>query len=484
MDYKRVGMQIGLAVFVAAASWTVGPNVAEAAPVKPIVSTASFKANLEKSFLVADDTDDLSTRITTDRLNVRSGPSTGHNILGVLDTGTTVKGELQGDWFRITYNGQTAYLHADWLRSAQTPARSESAPAPAAETVTRYTTANLNVRAGQGTHTNILGVLPNGTKIEGAAVGEWFRISYSGQTAYVHTDYLRAAETATQETERVSAEETLVTTAYLNVRTGPSTQYGILGVLNPGTKVEGSSEDGWFKLSYAGRTAYVSKTYLTAFTQQTESAPAAAEENRTSVTRYATAAVNVRTGPGTGYAILGVLQPGNEITGYTGDGWFETSFEGQTAYVSQSYLNASAPAAAPSAPAAVSNVNSSAAIEAIVADAWAQVGKNYVYGAAGPNTFDCSGLTYYLYNKHAGIQLPRSSASQASAGTSVSRSEIQPGDLIFFINPGASRVGHVAIYVGDGQYVHASTPSTGVKVDRISGSYFQNNAVSIKRILP
>lgn len=91
MDYKRVGMQIGLAVFVAAASWTVGPNVAEAAPVKPIVSTASFKANLEKSFLVADDTDDLSTRITTDRLNVRSGPSTGHNILGVLDTGTTVK---------------------------------------------------------------------------------------------------------------------------------------------------------------------------------------------------------------------------------------------------------------------------------------------------------------------------------------------------------------------------------------------------------
>jgi uncharacterized protein YraI len=316
MDYKRVGMQIGLAVFVAAASWTVGPNVAEAAPVKPIVSTASFKANLEKSFLVADDTDDLSTRITTDRLNVRSGPSTGHNILGVLDTGTTVKGELQGDWFRITYNGQTAYLHADWLRSAQTPARSESAPAPAAETVTRYTTANLNVRAGQGTHTNILGVLPNGTKIEGAAVGEWFRISYSGQTAYVHTDYLRAAETVTQETERVSTEETLVTTAYLNVRTGPSTQYGILGVLNPGTKVEGSSEDGWFKLSYAGRTAYVSKTYLTAFTQQTESTPAAAEENRTSVTRYATAAVNVRTGPGTGYAILGVLPVANDNTAW------------------------------------------------------------------------------------------------------------------------------------------------------------------------
>lgn len=477
MNYKRVGMQLGLAAVVAVAAWTAGPKAAEAAPVQPIVSTASFTLNLEKSFLVADDTDGLSARITTDRLNVRSGPSTGDSILGVLNIGTEVRGVQQGDWFKITYNGQTAYVHADWLRSAG----SAPTPAPAApvvkEKVTRYTTDNLNVRAGKGTSYARLGVLPTGTEVEGSVTGEWFEITYNGRTAYVHTDYLRAAAATPVETGRPSNTETLYTTAWLNVRSGPSTQYRILGVLNPGSKVEGVTQDGWFRISYAGQTAYVSKAYLTAGGAAEEEKAA---ESRESVKRYATASVNVRSGPGTGYRILGVLSPGNEISGYVGDGWFETTYNGETAYVSQNYLSTSAP----KAPSYSSGESSSAVINAIVSDAWAQVGKRYVYGTAGPNTFDCSGLTYYLYNKHAGIQLPRSSASQASAGTSVSRSNMQPGDLIFFINPGESRVGHVAIYVGDGQYVHASTPSTGVKVDRTSGSYFQNNAVSIKRILP
>lgn len=484
MNYKRMGMQLGLATFVAVSAWTVGPAVAEAAPVAPIVSTHSF-ANLKDSWLVADDTDGLAARTTTARLNVRSGPSTDENILGVLDIGVQVRGTQQGSWFQITYDGQTAYVHADWLRGAdEAPSEQQAAPA-AAETVTRFTTARLNVRAGQGTGHSILGVLDRGTKVTGSVTGEWFEITYDGRTAYVHTDYLRAArETAATDN---AASETLVTTAYLNVRTGASTQYRILGVLNPGTEIQGSSEGDWFRFTYAGETAYASKSYLRA--GQSAAAPAERTENRESVTRYATASVNVRTGPGTGYRILGVLRPGHEISGYTGDGWFETTYEGQTAYVSQSYLSSSAPAA--SAPANTANsvstpssTSRSATIDAIVADAWAQVGKSYVYGTAGPNTFDCSGLTYWLYSRHAGVHLPRSSASQASAGVSVSRSNMQPGDLIFFINPGASRVGHVAIYVGDGQYVHASTPSTGVKVDKTSGSYFQNNAVSIKRILP
>lgn len=497
MNYKRVGIQLGLATFVAVTAWTVGPNAVEAAPaVKPIVSTASFKANLKDSFLVADDTDGLTTKITTDRLNVRSGPSTSEHILGVLNTGTEVRGVSQGDWFKITYNGQTAYVHADWLRGGSAPAakQEEAAPAPAAdETVTRYTTANLNVRKGQSTSTAILGVLPRGSEVTGAYRGEWFQVSYNGQTAFVHTDYLRKGEAApaAQAESNATGDEAMTTTAYLNVRTGPSTQNRILGVLTPGTTVEGSSEGGWFKITYAGQTAYASKAYLTGGGSAV-SAPAAtpaAEQNRETVKRYATASVNVRSGPGTGYRILGVLKPGHEISGHTGSGWFETTYNGETAYVSQSYLSASAPqaAAAPaerSSASAQSSQSSSATINAIVADAWAQVGKRYVYGAAGPNSFDCSGLTYWLYNKHAGIKLPRSSASQASAGTSVSRSNMQAGDLIFFINPGASRVGHVAIYVGNGQYVHASTPSSGVKVDRTSGSYFQNNAVSIKRILP
>jgi cell wall-associated NlpC family hydrolase len=99
----------------------------------------------------------------------------------------------------------------------------------------------------------------------------------------------------------------------------------------------------------------------------------------------------------------------------------------------------------------------SAAAQTAVDTAQAQVGKAYEYGAAGPDSFDCSGLTQYAY-RAAGIELPHSSRSQSEMGTPVDRADLQPGDLVFFYEP----VGHVGIYVGDGQMVDAGSESTGV----------------------
>ncbi|MEV4946272.1 NlpC/P60 family protein [Streptomyces sp. NPDC053755] len=96
---------------------------------------------------------------------------------------------------------------------------------------------------------------------------------------------------------------------------------------------------------------------------------------------------------------------------------------------------------------------------AIVAFARAQVGDAYVSGGTGPNSWDCSGLVQAAY-RQAGIDLPRVSSSQSSMGTSVSLSDLQPGDILYW----GSRSGsyHVAIYVGGGNYVGAQNPSTGV----------------------
>jgi cell wall-associated NlpC family hydrolase len=99
----------------------------------------------------------------------------------------------------------------------------------------------------------------------------------------------------------------------------------------------------------------------------------------------------------------------------------------------------------------------SAAAQTAVDTARAQVGKAYRYGAAGPDSFDCSGLTQYAY-RAAGIELPHSSRSQSEMGTPVERADLQPGDLVFFYDP----VGHVGIYVGDGQMVDAGSEQTGV----------------------
>ncbi len=109
----------------------------------------------------------------------------------------------------------------------------------------------------------------------------------------------------------------------------------------------------------------------------------------------------------------------------------------------------------------------SGAAQVAVDTALAQVGDPYVWGAGGPNSFDCSGLTQYAYSA-AGVSLPHSSRSQASMGTPVPVGDLQPGDLLFYYSP----TSHVAMYVGNGKMVHASTAGKPVQVvsfDSMSG---------------
>ncbi len=96
---------------------------------------------------------------------------------------------------------------------------------------------------------------------------------------------------------------------------------------------------------------------------------------------------------------------------------------------------------------------------AALAYAMAQVGKAYVYGAAGPNAFDCSGLTMRAWGA-AGVALPHSAAAQMGMGTRVPESQLQPGDLVFYYSP----VSHVGMYIGNGLIVNAENPSAGVRI--------------------
>jgi peptidoglycan DL-endopeptidase CwlO len=108
---------------------------------------------------------------------------------------------------------------------------------------------------------------------------------------------------------------------------------------------------------------------------------------------------------------------------------------------------------------AVTEAPASGGAAAAVQYAVAQVGDAYVYGAAGPDAFDCSGLTMMAWAQ-AGVALPHSSGAQMGSGTPVSISSLQPGDLVFYYSP----VSHVGIYIGNGQLAHAANPSTGVQI--------------------
>lgn len=119
-----------------------------------------------------------------------------------------------------------------------------------------------------------------------------------------------------------------------------------------------------------------------------------------------------------------------------------------------------APARTSSAPASAAPATARGPAATVVAFALAQVGKSYVFGTTGPNTFDCSGLVVAAY-RLLGIGLPHFTGALAGRGRPVDRSQLEPGDLVF---PSS---GHVGIYVGRGLIVHASTPRGGVKLGPI-----------------
>jgi len=129
----------------------------------------------------------------------------------------------------------------------------------------------------------------------------------------------------------------------------------------------------------------------------------------------------------------------------------------------------SIPAAAPplkGVPVEQSAPKQTAAKKAVAA-ALSKVGSRYVYAQSGPSAFDCSGLTSYAY-RQAGITLSRSSRAQLSEGQKVSKSNLQPGDLVFFYSP----VSHVGLYVGDGKIVHAANPRSGVNTTSLNSMPF------------
>lgn len=122
------------------------------------------------------------------------------------------------------------------------------------------------------------------------------------------------------------------------------------------------------------------------------------------------------------------------------------------------------------------------AVQSVLNLAYSKIGCPYVWGAEGPNSFDCSGFTSYVFRNAAGVSLPRTSSAQSGYGRTVSKSNLQPGDLVFF-NTSGSGVSHVGIYVGGGNMIHSPSSGKTVSVTSINSSYYSSRFVTAKRVL-
>ena len=288
-------------------------------------------------------------------------------------------------------------------------------------------TASLRLRSSPSTSSTILGyAAENEVVVLLGRSGNWYRVLYNLQEGYMHASYLN-----TTTVENVELGYGKVNYSKVNMRTGPSTAYTRIGQSsqNDLCYIIGINNQ-WYKVIWNDQICYIRSDYLT-LTEYPY-------ENRAS-----------KKSP--------LFFRGGKTTG--------TSVSVSKFKSSSNYIG--------------SSQNSLAAN--LIATAKKYIGVKYVWGGTSPSGFDCSGFVQYVFKQH-GISLNRTVVTQYQHGTSVSRSNLQPGDLVFFQNTYTTGLSHIGIYIGSGEFIHASS-SQGVTISQLSNSYWNSHYHSARRVL-
>ena len=311
-------------------------------------------------------------------------------------------------------------------------------------------------------------------------------VTASAQGAPQTDDASQESEQANEAAQTPTAAQTcgytnlgmsVISSGNLNIRQEASTDSEVIGILTNHNACELLEDAGdWYKVTSGKVTGYVNKQYLVTG----DEAEAIAEQEIKTVATVNTETLNVRAEKSTEAAVLSQVGNSEAFTvNSVADGWVEISVDDSVGYISQDYVTLAQ--ALPTAKTieqvkygdGVSDVRAS-----VVSYALQFVGNRYVWGGTSlEKGIDCSGFTMRILGKY-GISLPHSSKAQPSCGTKISASDAKPGDL-FFYGSGRS-ISHVAIYIGNGQIVHASNKRDGIKV---SNAYYRN-PICVTRYLP
>ena len=292
-------------------------------------------------------------------------------------------------------------------------------------------TNNLRLRSEANTSSTIIDTAPkNECVVVISKSGDWYKVNYNLQEGYMHKDYL---DVLTRENAELGYGK--VNASAVNMRSGPSTAYRAISVAGKGDKcyIIGLNQ-GWYKVIYGSNICYIRSDYV----DLTE----IPYENKDS----SNAPKFFRHGKSTGTAPSAA-----SLNGSVGSG---ENTSGNTASVTG---------------------------QQILSKAQQYLGTPYVYGGASPAGFDCSGFVYYVL-KSLGFSPYRTPADQYLHGSYVSKSNLQPGDIVFFANTYASGISHVGIYAGNGQFIHSPNSRSVVSYSDLTSGYWSDHYYGARRM--
>jgi cell wall-associated NlpC family hydrolase len=432
--------------------------------------------------------------VTASALNIRSGPSTSYSVIGNVYRGNTLQIlETSNGWYKVKLSngkigwGSGKYINVSGESSSTTPSTGKTG------TVTADA---LHVRTGPSTSYGKITKVYQGQSVNILdSSNGWHKIKTpSGHVGWSSAEFISLSggsnggesNNSGNTDNSLAGKKATVTASALNVRSGPSTSNSVIGTTYRGNTVEiQQSSNGWHKVKLSnGQVGWVSGKYLSLSGDTNSGGNTESPSTGKSATVTASA-LNIRSGPSTSNGIVGKAYKGNTVQILdSSNGWYKVKLSnGTIGWASAQYISTSGNTGNNGGDTGSNNgATDTNKAQAIINTARAQLGKPYVWGAEGPNSFDCSGLIYYVYGQH-GIKMPRTSREQANVGTTISKSNLQPGDLIYSSTDGSGGVSHVGIYIGNGEMIHAPNSNSVVKVTNINSSYWQNTFVKAKRVI-
>lgn len=287
-----------------------------------------------------------------------------------------------------------------------------------------------------------------------------------------------------------------VNTSSLRLRSGANTQAPALDTARRGECVTVIAKEGnWYKVNYNLQEGYMYADYLSVSTK---------ENAELGYGAFSGAGVNLRTGPSTSYPVTAVSGSGDRcyIIGLN-NGWFKVLYNDKICYIRSDFVELTeVPYENPDSPnspkyfrggksmgtalpgstplsSSASAVPVTVTGSQILAEAQKYIGCPYRSGGASPSGFDCSGYVYYVL-KQVGLSPYRTPADQYTMGTSVAKSELKAGDLVFFGS--GSSVTHAGIYAGSGQFLHAPNSRSIISYSDLTSGYWAEHYYGARRV--